>query len=78
MSEKTPDGAMGSSDGKIEAGAVAAGVPSICPAIDEGTEADSGERSGEQDPFAGGAEEIAADEAKDRIVRLGGLRPRVE
>ena len=41
MSEKNPDGFMGSPDGEIEAAAVAAGVPSICPAIDDGAEAEA-------------------------------------
>jgi hypothetical protein len=67
MSEKTPDGAMASADGETEAPAGAAGVPSICPSNDEGAEAASA------DPFAGSAEDIAADETRRKIeiVRLG-------
>ncbi len=42
------DGPMESSDGEVEAAAVAAGVPSICPANDEDAET-------EQDAFAGSA-----------------------
>ena len=57
---------MESPDGEIEAGRAAA-VPSICPAIDDGAEAESGERSDEQDPFAGGAEDVAADETRRKI-----------
>ena len=34
------DGLMGLPDGEIEAAAVLAGVPSICPAIDDGAEAE--------------------------------------
>ena len=48
MSATNPDGLMGSPDGEIEAAAVAAGVPSICPAIDDGAEAESGEATAEQ------------------------------
>jgi hypothetical protein len=62
MSKKTPDGAMESADGETEAPAGAAGVPSICPAIND--EAESGKDSHEQDPFAGSAEDIAADETR--------------
>ena len=58
MSEITPDGAMESPDGEIEAAAGSAGVPSICPAIDGGAE---------QDAFAGSAEEVAAEETRRKI-----------
>jgi len=58
---------MGLPDGEIEAAAVLAGVPSICPAIDDGAEAESGECAEEQDPFAGGAEDIAANETRRKI-----------
>ena len=64
MSEKPLDGAMESSDGEKE---VAANVPSICPANDDGSEAESGERSDEQDPFAGSAEDVAADETRRKV-----------
>ena len=53
---------MGSPDGEIEAAAVAAGVPSICPAIDDGADAE-----GEQDAFADNAEEVAAEETRRKI-----------
>ena len=43
MSAMNPDGLMESPDGEIEAAAVAAGVPSICPANDDDAEAESGE-----------------------------------
>jgi hypothetical protein len=65
MSEKTPDGAMESADGETEAPAGAAGVPSICPAMNDAAE--SGKDSHEQDPFAGSAEDIAADETRRKI-----------
>ena len=62
MSAINPDGFMESPDGEIEAAAVAAGVPSICPAIDDGADAE-----GEQDAFAGNAEDVAADETRRKI-----------
>ena len=65
MSATTSDGRMGSPDGEIEA-AVASAVPSICPTIDSADD-ESGERSDEQDPFAGGAEDIAANETRRKI-----------
>jgi len=49
----------GSSDGEME---VAANVPSVCPA--NGDRPESGERSDEQDPFAGSAEDVAAGETR--------------
>ena len=70
MSETTANGTMGSPDGEKEATTGAAGVPSICPAIDDGAE---------QDAFAGSAEEVAAEETRqkselfawaDRVLRL--------
>ena len=61
------DGRMETPDGEIEAAAAAAAVPSICAENDDGAEAESGERSDEQDPFAGGAEDIAADETRRKI-----------
>ena len=61
------DGAMESPDGEIEPEAVTAGVPSICPTIDDGAGAERDERSDEQDPFAGGAEDVAADETRRKI-----------
>ena len=54
-------------DGEIEAAAVLAGVPSICPANDDGAEAESGEATAEQDAFAGSAEEVAAEETRRKI-----------
>ena len=42
-------------------------MPSICPANDDGAEAESGERPDEQDPFAGSAEDVAADETRRKI-----------
>ena len=67
------DGPMESPDGEVEAAAVAAGVPSICPANDDDAET-------EQDAFAGSAEDVAAEETRreERIVRLGGQRSRAE
>jgi hypothetical protein len=44
------------------AAAAAAAVPAIWRANDNGAEAESGERSDGQDPFAGNAEDVAADE----------------
>ena len=79
MSEITPDGAMESPRGEIEAAAGSAGVPSICPAIDDGADAESSEATAEQDAFAGSAEEVAAEETRrknelfawaDRVLRL--------
>ena len=67
MSATNPDGLMGSPDGEIEAAAAAAGAPSICPAIDNGAEAESGEATAEPDAFAGNAEDIAADETRRKI-----------
>jgi hypothetical protein len=61
MSAKNPDGFMGSPDGEIEAAAVAAGVPSICPAINDGADAE-----GEQDAFADNAEDVATEESGER------------
>jgi hypothetical protein len=63
MSERT-FGATGSSDGEME---VAANVPSVCPANGDGTEANGGERSDEQDPFAGSAEDVAAEETRRKV-----------
>jgi putative DNA primase/helicase len=51
------DGPMESPDGEMEAPAVAAGVPSICPTNDDGAET-------EKDAFAGSAEEVAAEETR--------------
>lgn len=62
MSEKNPDGFMGSPDGEIEAAAVAAGVPSICPAINDGADTE-----GEQDAFADNAEDVATEETRRKI-----------
>ena len=53
------DGLMGLPDGEIEAAAVLAEAPSICPANDNDAEAEFGELSDEQDRFAGDAEDIA-------------------
>ena len=64
MSERTFDGATGSSDGEME---VAANVPSVCPANGDRPEAESGERSDEQDLFAGSAEDVATDESRRKI-----------
>src|SRR6516164_2910077 len=64
MSERTFDGAMEPSDGEME---VAANVPCVCPTNDDGTEAERGKDSHEQDPFAGSAEDIAADETRRKI-----------
>ena len=50
------------------AAAAAAGVPSICPAIDDGTEDGAVEElPAKQDAFAGTAEEVAADETRRKI-----------
>ena len=67
MSATSSDGAMESPAGEIEAAAVAAGVPSICPTIDDGAGAESGEGANETDAFAGNAEEVAADETRRKI-----------
>ena len=64
MSERPFDGAMEPSDGEKE---VAANVPSICSANDDGSEAESGERPDEQDPFAGSAQDVAADETRRKV-----------
>ena len=64
MSERTFDGATGSSDGEME---VAANVPSVYPANGDRTEAESGETLDEQDPFAGSAEDVAARETRRKI-----------
>ena len=62
------DGRMEPPDEEKEAAAAAAGVPSICPAIDDGTEDESSEgATAEQDAFAGTAEEVAADETRRKI-----------
>jgi Domain of unknown function (DUF927) len=67
MSGTTHEGATESLDGEMEAAAVLAGAPSICPAIDDGAEAEFGELSDEQDPFAGNAEDVAAEETRKKI-----------
>ena len=59
------DGRMEPPDGEIEAAAAA--VPSIWRENDNSAEAERDERSDEQDPFAGGAEDIAADETRRKI-----------
>jgi putative DNA primase/helicase len=51
-------------DGEKEAATAGAAVPSTCPAVDDDAEAESGD---EQDPFAGGAEDIAAEETRRKI-----------
>jgi len=56
------DGRMEPPDGEIEAAASA--VPSIWRENDNSAQAERDERSDEQDPFAGGAEDIAADETR--------------
>src|ERR1039458_355913 len=67
MSQTTPNGSMESPDGEIEAAADSAGVPSICPAIDDGAEAEHGESTAESDAFAGSAEDVAAEETRRKI-----------
>jgi hypothetical protein len=64
MSERTFAGAAGSSDGEME---VVANVPSVCPANGDRTGAESGERSDGQDPFAGNAVDVAADETRRKV-----------
>ena len=64
MSEKPLDEAMESSDGEE---AVTTSVPSICLKTDDGTNTESGEQSSEQDPFAGSAEDVAADETRRKV-----------
>ena len=66
MSAKIPMDSWNRQTAKIEAAAAAAGVPSICPANDDGAEAESGEAR-EQDAFAGNAEDVAADETRRKI-----------
>ena len=62
------DGRMEPPDDEKEVAAAAAGVPSICPAIDDGAEDESSEGpTAEQDAFAGTAEEVAADETRRKI-----------
>ena len=61
------DGRMEPPDGETEVAAGAAAVPSICGENDNGAEAEWDERSEEQDPFAGGAEDIAADETRQKM-----------
>src|SRR5664280_228004 len=67
MSETTPSGTVGSPDGEKEAATGAAGVPSICPAIDDGAEAERSESTAESDAFAGSAEDVAAEETRRKI-----------
>jgi Domain of unknown function (DUF927) len=67
MSEATPNGLTGSPDGEKEAATGAAAVPSICPAIDAGAEAERGESTAESDAFAGSAEDVAAEETRRKI-----------
>src|SRR5262249_28778399 len=64
MSERTFDGVTEPSDGEIE---VAANLPSVCPTNGDGAEAESSKRPGEQDPFAGSAEDVAADETRRKV-----------
>ena len=65
------DGRMEPPDGETEvegaAAAAAAAVPCIRGENDNDAETESSERSDEQDPFAGGAEDIAADETRQKI-----------
>ena len=59
------DGRMEPPYDEKEAAAAPAGVPSICPAIDDGAEDESSEgATAEQDAFAVSAEEVAADETR--------------
>ncbi len=67
MSGTAHEGAMESPDGEIEAAAVLAGVPSICPANDNDAEANGSEANAEQDAFAGNAEDVAAEETREKI-----------
>jgi len=64
MSATPSDGPMQPPDGEKEAATAGAAVPSTCPAVDDDAEAESGD---EQDPFAGGAEDIAAEETRRKI-----------
>jgi putative DNA primase/helicase len=65
------DGRMEPPDGETEvegaAAAAAAAVPCIRRENDNGAVAESSGRSDEQDPFAGGAEDVAADETRLKI-----------
>jgi hypothetical protein len=61
------DGRMEPPDGETEVEGAASAVPSIWRENNHSAEAESGERWGEQDPFAGGAEDIAADETRQKI-----------
>jgi putative DNA primase/helicase len=62
------DAGMEPPDDEKEAAAAAAGVPSICPALDDGAEDKRSEgATAEQDAFAGSAEEVAADETRRKI-----------
>ena len=67
MSETNLNKHMGSPDDEQEAATGAAAVPSICPAIDDGAEAERSESTAESDAFAGSAEDVAAEETRRKI-----------
>jgi putative DNA primase/helicase len=73
MSETTSDGFMESPDGGLEEEAVTHEVeaPSISPAIDGGAEAESSKPAAEVDPFAGSAEDLAADDTRRNVELFG-------
>ena len=74
MLAKNSDGFMGLPDGEIEAAAVLAGVPSICPADDEAPTRGRTRRICRQRRGRSGR----GNQEKDRIVCLGGQRTRAE
>jgi hypothetical protein len=65
MSTPTSDGRTASPDGETRAAAAA--VPAIWRGNNNRAEAESGGRSDGQDPFADNAEDIAADETRQKI-----------
>src|SRR5947208_11946208 len=71
MSATISDGFMESPDGALEEEAVTNESPSISPAMDGGAETEIGEPSAEFDPFAGSAEDVAAEETRLKVELFG-------
>src|SRR5262245_24048484 len=67
MSKAASDGFRESADSGLEGEAVDHETASILPAIDGSAEANSNEGAAESDPFAGSAEDHAANETRRKI-----------
>jgi putative DNA primase/helicase len=73
MSETTPDGFSEPPNGGLEEEAATSEVaaPPISPAIDGDAEAEISEPPAESDPFAGNADDVAAEETRLKVELLG-------